>query len=50
MRIIRIVSDGVPIDVLDESYKTIEEATLEIVELLKSDKIVAIALVPGPGN
>jgi hypothetical protein len=42
MRIIRIISDGVPIDVYDDIDRPIEEATKYVTDLMMSDKIVTL--------
>lgn len=42
MRIIRIISDGVPIDVHDDIDRSLEEATKYVTDLMMSDKIVTL--------
>jgi ribosomal protein L14E/L6E/L27E len=42
MRIIRIVADGVPVDVYDEADTDIEEATKKLFEMVKGDKIISV--------
>ena len=42
MRIIRIISDGMPIEVYDEPDTSLEEATQYVTNLLKGDKIVEL--------
>jgi hypothetical protein len=42
MRIIRIISDGNPIDVYDDIDTSIEEATKYVTDLMMSDKIVTL--------
>jgi hypothetical protein len=42
MRIIRIVADGVPIDVYDEADTDIEEATKNLFKMVEGDKIISV--------
>jgi hypothetical protein len=42
MRIIRIVADGVPVDVYDEADTDIEEATKKLFKMVKGDKIISV--------
>ena len=42
MRTIRIVADGVPIEIFDDTNKPLEEVTLEIANVLKNNKVATI--------
>lgn len=42
MRMIRIISDGVPVDVYDDMDKSLEEATKYVQDIMKNDKVVTL--------
>jgi len=42
MRIIRIIADGVPIEVVDDIDQDIEEATKQLLSLVKGEEIISL--------
>ena len=42
MRTIRIVADGIPVDVYDDADKPLDETTQELTQMMKNDTVMIL--------